>query len=658
MSNWSFERRQRLLPFFIVGLVFVSYANSVNNTFHYDDLHVLVENPHIEDLALVPEFFSNPAFFSRDADKGMYRPLLLTSFVLNYAWSQREVYSYHLVNISMHAGTSVVVWLLLGTLGSHRTYRLWGTLIFALHPICTEPVNYISSRSELMVGFFVVVSFWLYEKSRVSGLPTYIQSVVCFAAGLLTKSVAIGLPVLLLARDWSEKKPFTHMWFRYVPYLVCSIIYLVLVSSFVNKAVVDAPVRTWDLQIATQIKAWVYYTKLLFFPVGLNVHHQFFESAVTPVVLLYLAFLLSVFVFLVAGGKMKRKRLFGAIWFAISLAPASVVPLYVLVNDHRLYLPLIGLVIIGGTISDIQMRRLRYFIPLVVVLFGLLVAKRNTVWANDHTLWSDAARKSPQSLVPVAYVHLGNYAKDAGHYEEAVKYFEQALSVDRDHPAALNNLGTVFDAMGATDKAISVYERLLDKQKNAMEVRYNLARVLQQSGRHQRARVLYKSIADTSIHFALVANNLGTLFEAEGRLDSALHYYGHGLAHPKQAADAKTNFDRLAQALFRVGDHLLVESVCAALLAQNPKVRDLLFYRSVALFQQQRYSESIDVNRTLVSAFPEFDLGYLQLANALESSGRGVEAIGVYRQLLEIASDPEMDRRARERLVRLQGEVR
>ena len=655
MSNYIkvVQSRRFIAPSLVVGLVVLVYANSIDNSFHYDDLHVLVENPHIEDVSLIPSFFTDPALFSRDADKGMYRPLLLTSFALNYLWSGRQVYSYHLVNILVHAATSLLVWFLLGSMNVNGSFRLLGALLFALHPIGTEPVNYISSRSELMVGLFVVASFWLYERSWASGWTAYIGSVGCFALGLLAKSVAIALPALILVRDFTAGRSIMRSWQRYLPYGFCSVVYLVLVSSFLRKAVLDAPVRSWDVQLGTQIKAWIYYAKLLFFPIGLNVHHQFFESDIGPVTILFLLLLLSFAVAVSSPGGRRGVRLFGLLWFAITLAPASLVPLYVLVNDHRLYLPLIGLIIVGSSIPSAQLRRLQMPLIVLLVLLGSLVVRRNDVWENEHTLWSDAARKSPYPLIPVAYVHLGNYAKDAGRMSEAVGYFQQALEVDPEHTAALNNLATVFDAMGDQARAIAIYERLLHLKKNAMEVRYNLARALQRSGHSERARGVYLTIPDTSVHFELVANNLGTLHETESRSDSALFYYGRALAVNPATKDATENFNRLAQQLLQTGRDADVESVCASLLAGYAPTAEAQFFRSVALFQQRRYSESTDQNQRLVAEFPGFELGFLQLANVLESAGRKKEAVLAYRRLLSLSQDPNMSRRAKVRLQRL-----
>ena len=140
----------------------VTYGNSIRGSFHYDDLHSIVENPHIRSLSGVPSFFWKPEKFSRDADKAMYRPLLLASLALNYAVGEYDTLSYHVLNIALHGACSLLLWALLGRLGVHPCMALGGGLVFAVHPLASEPVNYISSRSELMAALGVLGTVWMH----------------------------------------------------------------------------------------------------------------------------------------------------------------------------------------------------------------------------------------------------------------------------------------------------------------------------------------------------------------------------------------------------------------------------------------------------------------------------------------------------------------
>ena len=307
-------------------IVIAVYANSLDNAFQYDDLHSIVENHHLRQLSNIPDFFANPELFSRDPDKAMYRPLVLTTLALNHAASGLEVVSYHVVNIILHFGCAVLVWCLLLRLERSSCLALLGGLLVAVHPICTEPVNYISSRSELQAALGVLGAFLTYVvAAQRASFPWGVVSLVLFAGGLLSKSVAIALPALLVAYELYRGSLLTATR-RLVPYAAVSVGYLAIVSSFVQKAVLEQPVRPLVVQTATQVKAVVYYAKLLLMPTALNVHHSFWEGAPGDwSVWFSVLLLLSGCGALVAAGARGSTLFLGLSWIAITLAPSSIV---------------------------------------------------------------------------------------------------------------------------------------------------------------------------------------------------------------------------------------------------------------------------------------------------------------------------------------------
>ena len=110
----------------------LGYANSLSGSFHYDDFHSIVDNPHIRTLRNAPAFFIDPLMFSGDPDKKMYRPLVLLSYAGNYALGGYEVRGYHLVNILLHLGCSLLVWRLgLRLCGSGLLARCRGSAVVA-----------------------------------------------------------------------------------------------------------------------------------------------------------------------------------------------------------------------------------------------------------------------------------------------------------------------------------------------------------------------------------------------------------------------------------------------------------------------------------------------------------------------------------------------
>lgn len=646
--------------------VVAAFANVFGNSWHYDDLHAITQNPHLRSLQDPLRFLLDPTLFSRDADKAMFRPLLLSSFALNFAWSGLQTWSWHVVNVGLHLACCLVLWQILLSLGRRPNVALAGALLFALHPLATEPVNYISSRSESLAGLFVLGAFWLHLRARGAEDGRWrAGSVLAFALGVLTKSIAITTPVLLLASDawrgsWRQAlQPTTRRggllqkgWW---PYAAVGLGYLVIVGAHVSRAVVSDAVRgPWE-QLATQAKAVPYYAHLLTFPVGLNVHHQFFEGATALVLVASLAAVASL---LYVGLRGARDITFGLFWMLVILLPTLVVPLHVLVNDHRLYLPLAGLVI-ALTSPALRPRRSSLTAVMLFVLPVLAVTthQRNEVWRTEYTLWSDAAAKSPSPLVPVAYVHLGNYAKDAGRLPEAEGHFRRALEISPDHVAARNNLGIVLQGLGRVDEAIAIYDEITSQHPDLGEAWYNLGKAWQQlaDGRSRQgdsdgalaleitARRAYRRAPTGGPHTAVILNNLGTTYERAGVVDSAAVFYQRSLAAQPDFDDARRNTDRLLRGLRDVastwldaGRHVELETLCGALIPAADLLgqRDPwpLFFLGVSRFYQGRYADSLEPTRQLLGQYPDFEEGYLQLGNLHETMGQPEQAAQVYGQ--------------------------
>ncbi|MBT4500209.1 MAG: tetratricopeptide repeat protein [Gemmatimonadetes bacterium] len=505
----------------LVACVLLVYANSFEGSFHYDDFHSIAWNPHIRDLGNIPSFFIDPQLFSADPEKGMYRPLLLVTYAINYALSGYEVWSYHWVNVGLHLLCSLLVW----GIGRRSWGEGWGALgsglLFALHPLATEPANYISSRSELLAACFFLSAFLLFI-SR-GGKKTGV-ALVCFVAGLLSKSVVITLPAVLLFHDWLRReKPIA--WGRHLSFWGVGVLYVGVIAwnRFLGDSLGKAPRGLGD-QLWTQCKGLVYYLKLLAMPVGLNVEHQFTVASgvgETGVITSFLLLLSLVFFCWRLG---KKKELLWVGWAFVVLMPASLIPLNVLVNEHRLYLPLAGMVLLvgetwrgwGGMVG-------RWSGLVLLCILAGLVFQRNLVWEDELSLWQDAAAKSPG--MPRVHVHRGNALLERGRRVEAKTAFETALRFDPAHRAARTNLANLFyeAADGERERSREYLERaareyalVLEIDPGYREALNNLGSVSLALGESERARKSFLRLVDLYPNFADGYFNLGLVAAGDG----------------------------------------------------------------------------------------------------------------------------------------------
>lgn len=550
----------------LFALVVAVYSHSVEVPFHYDDLHSIRDNPHIRSLENIPAFFTHPEYFTADPRSAMYRPIVLVSYALNYALDKLEVRSYHWVNIAIHAINSGLVLLLAQILLRRGVVALLAASIFALHPVNSEVVNYISSRSESLCTLFFLVSFIAYIQARsaVAGRAVkYGISLVGFIGALLCKSIAVTLLPVLLAFEicFPERAPSVRaVLARLGPYVALVLLYVATIQQMLKTALVDAPVRPMWVQLATQVKALVYYAKLLCYPWALNVEHQFALGGAEFAVCLSAGCVLCLFAWAWSRGPSAR---FLMVWPVLVLAPTLVVPLNVLINEHRLYLVSIAFSIgLAYLVEDLLLRRASRKVGAIcyislVLIFSSLGVQRTLTWGSAETLWAAALKHSPH--MPRPHLYMGNVYREAGQNQRALDSYARALVV---HPEVLsggdlvsiyNNMGATYLAMEHLDQAAAAYEKTL-----AIDPEYEQARASLQAIVALRQEAGQKEAKDWQRR-GLVALIRGDLSQAVTLLNESL---------AKQPLPG--TYMALAQAYERLGNIEAALVAYRTLLDSNP----------------------------------------------------------------------------------------
>lgn len=567
------RRRALAQAALVVAAGLLAHGGGLHGSFHYDDFHSLVENSAVRSLGRIPAFFWDPSLFSRDADKAMYRPLLLASYALNYAVGGYEVLGYHLVNLGLHLACALLVWGVAGWLVSPGLPALLAGLLFAVHPLASEPVHYISSRSESLCALFVLLAFLLHlQGQQRSGRRTW--ALAACVGGLLAKSVAVTAPVLLwLQERWSGG---SRAWRAYAPYAVVVGAYLVVVcaNAFLPRSL-GSPARPWVTHLWTQLKAPPYYLKLLFVPTGLNAEHQFAESAgPTPAALASLGLLASL-AFLAWRGRRHWALAFCLAWAGIVLLPASAMPLNILVNERRLYLVLAAFAWGCGLLVR---RGRRGWLLGATVLLGVLAAQRTPVWESELSLWQDAVRRAPGMYRVQA--NLGKALQVAGDTTGARLAYERAVAIDARRADAYNNLATLAheaarhapqeQRRGLLQQAADGYRQALERAPGSAQIAQNLADACAQLGDLGGAAALYERALRTAPQDGAIWSNYGeTLTQAQryAEADSALRRAAELLP---ERPEPRNN---LANVMSHLGRHAEAVDLYLQALAREPQAR-------------------------------------------------------------------------------------
>ena len=558
----------------LLAATVVIWWGSLDNGFHYDDEHSIQLNIHLRlapDLGEMKDgiksYFSDPSTFSRDAKKGMYRPLLVSSFAFNHAANLAfgldgyDVRGFHVINILIHAINGLLVcWFARLLWPSRKQIGLVAGLVFIAWPLGSEPVNYISSRSESLAALFYLLTMALYLAAQTDRRQrTYWACWLAMGAGLLTKSTTITLPASLLLLDMAVISRFDfrrlqsrllrwHMpsWLLAGGYLT-----LIIQNGFLGRSL-GAPVRDGWHQFLTQSKAIGYYVHLLVLPTNLSVEPQFQEQGVVSAAVL--------------GGGLLAVTLAGLLlWLwrvrhgralmllgtgVLHMIPTLVMPLNVFVNDRRAYLPL-ALACIGIVALGAQLRRpLRTSWVALTCLFiaAALSHGRNQVWQDGDSLWADAVMRAPQ--MPRPHLYLGNAYKDRAlqsrdtqqrnrFWLEATREYECARSMPSDNDLrlrALNNLGGVYLELGDVDQAEPAFRQAVLLDPHYADALINLGNALltrarQSSSDPRRGQWIAESIeyykrglnAEPNNYFGF--GNLGVARQEVGQLVQAEKAY-------------------------------------------------------------------------------------------------------------------------------------
>ena len=330
-----------------MGAVFIlalcAYSNSFKADFHYDDYHQVVKNEHIRELRDIPSFFREGASATYlSGDKG-YRPLLYASFALNYRLGLYDVRGYHIFNLLLHVLNSVLVFLLVGAVlraaGRRQSFApsLAAALLFALHPIQTGAVTYISGRSVLLASFFCLSSFLFFMLSRSGGkgigqVILACLAVLLFLCGLLSKEMAISLPALFLLYDLLFVLPGRDRAGRvkallfYLPVAAAAIIYLLARGHILGYATVAAgPISTRDY-LLSESKVFLLYLRLLLLPFNQNADYALPVTRFAGVLTALSGLLIiSLVIALLKVRRNNPAAAFFGLWFLLALAPESSV---------------------------------------------------------------------------------------------------------------------------------------------------------------------------------------------------------------------------------------------------------------------------------------------------------------------------------------------
>lgn len=535
--------------FLLIAIVFLVYFDSFNNLFVYDDFPFLVDNPAVKNLnpKSVGSYFTDKDTISssKDLAKDVWRPLVTLSFALDYKAWRLNAGLYHLENAILHSLDAILVYVLLFLVIGDGLAAFIGAVVFAIHPVQTSAVTWVSGRSNVLFLFFFLAALIAHIRNRQKGPSAlyYGAGLIFFICALLSKEMAIILPAALILYDfyfYAGKKRSEYIGY-YLPFFLITASYLA--ARFSVLGVIAQQTDWWGGSIFTSVlmtlKALAGYIKLLIIPV--NLHAEYFVEIPKSLAdrnLIMALVTLSLIAVLCWIFRRKKRASFWALWFFIMLLPVyNIVPFKAVMAERFLYLPVIGFGAIIGMIfskaeSDLRMNAtLRALviggISVMLIVYGAISISRNIEWRDELSFYTYEALRSP--TVAKAHYNLGYiYAKRADelsntdkneaviYYSGAIAEFGKTAALKPDSQIAYFGLGNAYNALGLYDQAIKNLKKAVVLKENA-DVYSNLALAYYRKKMYDEAIVSAKQALKIDPHHLNAWINLGNAYYMKGR---------------------------------------------------------------------------------------------------------------------------------------------
>jgi Flp pilus assembly protein TadD len=486
-----------------------------------------------------------------------YRPLTIFTFAVNWALAGEKAFSYHVVNLALHAANTCLLLSIALALWGRVTAAMVAAALFGVHAVHVEAIVPVFGRADLLASLFVLGGWRISLSPRAAQGSRPIAVGACAFAGLLAKESAIALIPLLVASDlwrlvpsrgpWRDRLAIVwHARYRiYMAVLVAFVSYLAI--RFVNvggiwvegshvryieNPLIETTMRT---RVATAFWVVLCYLGLFLIPFPQRADYSYnqipvIESVADP--RLAVLVVVGLGTSLLLWRRPSRDAVLCVVAFAILFLPVSnvVMPIGTIMAERLLYLPSAALCLLAGWLFDAYARRIRRALQASVLAASTLVAlhviaaaSHTAVWHSDETLFAATVEASPRSAK--ARVNYATVLLERGQSGPAEQMLADAVAIAPVYPEAHNLLGTQYLTRGDLAGAEKAFRTAVRDAPDYAPAIANLGIALRRLDRSAEATdLLRRAIAlDPSLATAIV--NLALLAEMRGDMAEAIALY-------------------------------------------------------------------------------------------------------------------------------------
>jgi len=562
-----------------------------------------------------------------------------------------------LTNVLLHATSAILLFLVIWQMTGALWRSAFVATLFAVHPLRVEAICWVSARGDVLNTFFFVLTlgaYLCYVRKPQSHIR-YWTVALLFALGLMTKSMIVTLPFVLLLLDYwpLERLPKVSdvegllrtgqkLVAEKIPLFTLAVISCLATVLATRGIPVDRIENDSIIQrVCNALISYAVYLRQMVYPAGLAipyitpVHGVAYGQAVFALVLLA-GISYAAFYFL------KTKPWFAAgwLWYLGMLVPViGIVQIsYYAHADRYTYLPQIGLYLAvtwGMSEMSASLRHRRLVLgglsAAVIVALTICARVQASYWRDSESLWRHAIACTPDNYM--AYSNLGNALLKNEQTDEAMSTYKKAMEINPKYAVPYYNMGLALFQKGEVDEAITYYQKAIENNPEYAEPENNLGNALLQKGEIDHAISHYRRAAELKPGLADISYNLGGALLQKGDMDGAVASYQKALEIQPDYAEAHC---KLGDVFLRGGraDEAIPQYQRA--IGIKPDFAEAETNLGTALLQKGEIDQGITHYQNAVKLKPGFAEAHYDLANAFLQSGDEAQALAHFERVIEL----------------------
>jgi protein O-mannosyl-transferase len=598
---------------------------------------------------------------------GNWHPLTTLSFMIDAELFGTWWGGYHLHNAVLHAAASACLFAAFTRLTGAMGRSLVAAAVFAIHPLRVESVAWITERKDVLSGLFMATTLLAYAfyVEKPESWRRYAMLFVSFAAGLLSKSMLVTLPVALLFLDWWPLRrlaPFAGEWgfaravgkrvrsdvqtqplagliVEKLPLMALAAVSAVATVLSVGDVVRPINTLPFLVRASSSVVAYATYVIQLFVPIGLAPHYPYSSTGPTTLQVVASAALVAAITAVAWFGRRRWPSLTaGWAWYLVTLLPVvGFIPSGIqLIADRYTYVSQIWLVVavVWGLADLVDRVKISREIGWVVAMVGLLGLTwscwaQTRVWFDGETLWRHTLAVTRDNAY--AHANLASVLAKKGEPVEAAEQNRKALAIESENLIALSNLATLLVDRRGTAEAIQLYKRSIEVNPKFVFGWLNLGNAFQKQGRTVEAEEAWQKTVELDPNMAAAWNNLANLSLDRGETEKAIVLAERAVAARGGGAAALT----LGRACEKAGQ--IDEAIKAYRQAVAANPREILPLNNLGslLERSGRLGEAASVLRRAIAIEPGSPLPAFNLGVVLKQQGSLAEAAALFLQAEE-----------------------